>query len=169
MKYFLSVIFLGLLFLNDSEAQKLNEYTAANKITYMIGDTLTLGVGSSCDGFFTSINSSIGTTLLMNIAVEQDYDPRLPSGFEGSMVQILKIRKQDNKILFTFSTEDLGNFVVDIEAAIKTCEVAYCQTEGFLTQQQFEKLVLLYHACSSGTITSNKFDELRFEMINGVP
>lgn len=167
MKHFCIVLFFLFILPQSSTAQKLNEYQASNGINYLVGDTITLGVGSACDGFFRDINSSIVLTKLMSFVEEEGYDPRLPSGYEGSKVEIIKIRQSEGKTYLVFTSDDLGNFLIDIEAAIKSCEVAYCQQEGFLTQQQFEKLVLLYQACQNGTIGNEKFEELRREMIGG--
>lgn len=165
MKKIVSILFISLFFLNGAVAQKLNEYKASNGITYLIGDTVTLGVGSACDGFFSNIYSSVALTRLMAFVEEQGYDPRLPSDYEGSKVVVLKIRLVDEKIYLTFTSDDLGNFVIDIEAAIKSCEVAYCQPDGFLSQQQFEKLVLLYQACLNQKVSTERFQQLRKEML----
>ncbi len=154
-----------LFFLETSVAQKAPEYTASNGITYMEGDTVTLGVGSSCGGAFNYVYTGVATTILMSLSEMEGYDARLPAGFEGSKVVIRKIKKTGEKTLLTFVDNELGGYVIDIEAAIKSCEVAFCQPNDFLTQQQFEKLILLYQACLNQEISPEKFEVLRGEMI----
>lgn len=166
MKKLFLLIFFYLLLLNAGFAQKLNAYKASNGITYEIGDTVALGVGSSCDGNFEYINAAVSTTILMALAETEDYESRLASGYEGSHVVIRKLKLSNNNYYFTFLTQEEGIFVVDIEAAISNCELAYCQPDGFLSQQQFEKLILLYQACQNNNISHEKFVVLRKEMVS---
>lgn len=154
-----------LLFLEASVAQKVLEYTASNGITYMEGDTVTIGVGSSCGGAFNYIYSGVATTILMSLSEMEGYDARLPAGFEGSKVVIRKIKKNGDKTIFTFVDNELGGYVIDIEEAIKFCEIAFCQGNDYLSQQQFEKLILLYQACLNQEISPERFTQLRSEML----
>jgi len=165
MKSIFSISLLLLLFMKVSVAQKIPEYTASNGILYLEGDTITLGVGSSCGGAFNFVYSGVATTILMSLSEMEDYDPRLPAGSEGIKVVIRKIKISGEKTILTFVDDELGGYVIDIEAAIKSCEVAFCQPNDFLSQQQFEKLILLNQACWNQEISVEKFDELRGEMI----
>lgn len=166
MKSIISISLFILLFLDASVAQKVPEYTASNGITYVEGDTVTIGVGSSCEGAFNYIYSGVATTILMSLSEMDGYDARLPAGFEGSKVVIRKIKKTGEKTILTFVDNELGGYVIDIEEAIKSCEIAFCQPNDFLTQQQFEKLILLYQACLNQEISPERFTQLRIEMLS---
>ncbi len=147
------------------QAQKLDEYKASNGITYLAGDTVTLGVGSSCGGSFNYVYSGVATTILMSLSEMEGYDGRLTAGSEGLKVIIRKIKMNGDKVLLTFVDDELGGYVIEIEPAIKSCEVAFCQANDFISQQQFEKLILLNEACLNQEISVEKFEELRREMI----
>lgn len=146
-------------------AQKLTSYTASNGMTYNVGDTLVLGVGSAPDGYFNFVYSGMALTIFGSLAIESDYDVRLPDYFHGSPQAIKKIKQREKDVLFLFETDGWGGFVIDIEKAIAACEVSYCRPNGFLTQEEFEKLVLLYRAAVSGDISSERFEELRLELM----
>lgn len=152
-------------------SQKLTTYTASNGMTYNVGDTIVLGVGSAPDGNFNHIYSGMVLTIFGSLAVESDYDVRLPEYFHGSPQEIKKIRQREKDVLFLFDTDGWGGFVIDIEKAIASCEVSYCRPHGFLTQEEFEKLVLLYRAVLNEDISTERFEELRMELMetNAVP
>ena len=147
-------------------AQKLSSYTTTNGLLIAPGDTLVLGVGSAPDGFFNYIYSGVAMTIFSSLADENEVDFRLPDYFNGAPVEIKRIRKKDDLVLLYFDTDGWGTFIIDIEEAIRVCEVAWCRPEGYLSQQEYEKLVLLYRAVKDGTITTERFEELRDEMIH---
>ena len=146
-------------------SQKLTTYTSSNGMVFSVGDTLVLGVGSAPDGNFNYIYSGMMLTIFGSLAAENDFDTRLPEYFHGSPQQIKKIRQHEKDVLFMFDTEGWGSFVIDIEKAIASCEVSYCRPDGFLTQEEFEKMVLLYRAVLNEEISTEKFEVLRNEMI----
>ncbi len=146
-------------------SQKLDTYTSSNGMEFNIGDTVTLGVGSSPNGNFNHIYSGIARTVFASMAEEADYDPRLPEFFHGAPVVIKKIKMSDNEAFFMFDTDGWGGYVIDIEKAIKACEVAYCRPTGFLSQQEYEKLILLYQAVLDEKISAEKFEKLRAELL----
>lgn len=146
-------------------AQKVNNVVSSNGYSYGVGDTITLGVGSSPDGNFNYIYTSIATTALGALAIDPEYDIRLPEFFHGATVVIEKIRIRDADTLLFFDTDGWGGFAIDLEKAIQVCEVSFCRDNGFLTQEEFEKLILLYRAVLDSTISAQKFHELRREML----
>ena len=146
-------------------SQKAESYTASNGMVYTVGDTVTLGVGSEPDGKFRHIYSGMARTIFATLAEEADYDVRLPEFFQGAPIVIKKIKANEKETLFVFDTDGWGGFVIDIEKATSVCEVAYCRPEGFLTQQEFEKLVRMYQAVLNGDITTEKFEALRMELV----
>jgi len=153
------------LFFSYASAQKKNSYVASNGIEFSVGDTVVLGVGSAPDVYFNSIYSGMALTIFASLADDVEYDFRLPEYFQGAPIVIKKIRQRDNGTLLLFDTEGWGGFVIDIEAAIAVCEVSYCRPHGFLTQEEFEKLVLLYRAALNNEISVERFEELRSEML----
>lgn len=156
-----------------ASAQKLESYTTSNNLLIKPGDTLVLGVGSAPDGYFNYIYSGLAATIFAAMAEEYDQDLRLPDFFQGAPVVVKRIRSAKNSrkdqgkptVYLYFDTDGWGSFMVDVEEAIKVCEIAWCRPEGFLSQQEFEKLILLYRSVKDGTITVDKFEELRNEMI----
>ena len=146
-------------------SQRSSVYEASNGITYSVGDSIVLGVGSSPDGFFNHIYSSLARTIFGSLAAEYDQDLRLPEYFHGAPIVIKKIRIRESEALFNFDTDGWGVFVIDVEKAIAACEISYCRPHGFLKQQEFEKLILLFRAFQQGDISSEKFWMLRNEMI----
>lgn len=160
----LSVI-LGLTISGATYSQKLDTYTSLNGFNFTVGDTLMLGVGSASDGRFKYIYESVARTIFATLADEYDYDFRLPDYFHGAPVVIKKIKSKNDETLFYFDTDGWGAFVIDIEKAIAACEVAYCRPYGFLSQEEFEKLILLYRAVLDNKINEERFWELRNEML----
>jgi hypothetical protein len=161
---FTTILCLSLTYTTYS--QKAETYTASNGMIYTVGDTITLGVGSEPDGKFRHIYSGMARTIFATLAEEADYDVRLPEFFQGAPVVIRKIKANDKETLFVFDTDGWGGFVIDIEKATSVCEVAYCRPQGFLTQQEFEKLVRMYQAVLNGDITPEKFEALRTELVS---
>ena len=163
----LRTLFVSLLFTFSfpASAQKLESYTTSNGLLIKPGDTLVLGVGSAPDGFFNYIYSGVAMTIFSSLADENEVDFRLPDYFNGAPVEITRIRKKDDLILLYFNTDGWGTFIIDIEEAIKVCEAAWCRPEGYLSQQEYEKLVLLYRAVKDGSLTVERFEQLRREML----
>lgn len=159
-----TILYLSLTY--TSYSQKAESYTASNGMVYTVGDTITLGVGSEPDGKFRHIYSGMARTIFATLAEEADYDVRLPEFFQGAPVVIKKIKTNEKETLFIFDTDGWGGFVIDIEKATSVCEVAYCRPEGFLSQQEFEKLVRMYQAVLNGDITTEKFETLRKELLS---
>lgn len=156
---------LILLFSFEANAQKLKEYTTSNGLLIQPGDTVVLGVGSSPDGYFYHIYSVIAETIFASLADETETDFRLPEFFNGAPVVIKKIKDRKGVVSALFDTDGWGAFMIDIEDAIRSCEIAWCRPDGFLSQEEYEKLVLLYRSVLDETITVEKFNALRSEML----
>lgn len=163
----LRTLFVSLIFAFSvsASAQKLSSYTTSNGLVINPGDTLVLGVGSAPDGFFNYIYSGVAMTIFSSLSEENEVDFRLPDYFNGAPVEIARIRKREEQTLVYFNTDGWGTFIIDIEEAIKVCEVAWCRPEGYLSQEEYEKLVLLYRAVKDGSITVERFEQLRREML----
>lgn len=149
-----------------TSAQKLKSVTASNGYLIEEGDTVMLGVGSATDGFFNYVYSSSANSVVAAFVDEDEYDFRLPEFFQGAPVVIYKIKVRNNDTLLYFETESWGDQVINLEQAIDHCEIAFCRPDGFLSQEIFEKLILLYRAVQNEEITEERFWELRGEMLN---
>ncbi|MBK7970680.1 MAG: hypothetical protein IPK08_18120 [Bacteroidetes bacterium] len=64
-----------------------------------------------------------------------------------------------------FIIEEIGGYLIEIENAIQSCELAFCRPDGYLTQQEFEKLILINDAVTEGRISPEKRIELRNELL----
>ena len=147
------------------EAQKLKSVMASNGFVIEEGDTVMLGVGSAPDGFFNFIYSSSANSVLTALVDEGEYDYRLPEFFQGAPAVIYKIKVKNNDTLLYFETESWGDQIIELEKAIDNCEIAYCKTNRFLTQEEFEKLILLYRAVQNDELKEDRFLELRQELL----
>jgi hypothetical protein len=170
MKYLpCSCLFILLLFCSFTSAgQKKETYTAKNGFTFTVGDTITLGVGSDPDGAFQYIYSGLAKTIFATLSEEEGYDPRLPEYYAGAKLVSHKIKVQDSETILVVRTEEYGNYNVAVEKAISSCEIAYCRPGGYLSQEEFEKLVLIYRAFLAGEISEERFHILRDELTGGV-
>jgi len=146
-------------------AQKLESYTTTSGWEIRVGDTLSLGVGSLPDGRYDFIYSGLAVTIFETLAAEQGFDPALQPGSEGALVVVSKIRKKGDQVMAYFIIDEMGGYLIEIENAIQSCELAFCRPDGYLTQQEFEKLILINDAVTEGRITPEKRIELRNELL----
>lgn len=161
----LIILLVALLFSATCSAQKLDSYTTKAGWEIKPGDTLSLGVGSLPDGRYDFIYSGLAVTIFETLAAEEGFDPALQPGSEGALVVVSKIRKKGDQVMAYFIIEEMGGYLIEIENAIQSCELAFCRPEGYLTQQEFEKLILINDAAADGRITPEKRIELRKELL----
>lgn len=147
------------------KAQQLERYQASNGLILLPGDTMSIGVGSADNGNFQYVYTGVALTILGNLVIEEGFDPFLQGSFAGEPVVIKKLRKKDDTVFAYFTLPDIGMYMVDVESAISTCELSYCRPNGYLSQQEFEKLIMINNAAIEGRITPEKRVELRNEMM----
>ena len=157
--------FMLLLNLQEVRAQSLERYQTQNGLLLSPDDTLSIGVGSGENGNFQYIYTGLALTILGNLVIEEGFDPFLQGSYAGEPVVIKKLRKKDDTIFAYFTLPEIGMYMVDIESAISTCELSYCRPDGYLSQEEFEKLILINNAALDGRITSEKRNDLRIEML----
>ena len=97
-------------------------YTASNGVTYNVGDTLTIGVGSNPDGSFKFVEMSGAKALLM---YDQNSSGSLSggknlTGLRFAIKKIKAIKYMGNTITVLYLER---NFAVQIENALKVGEV----------------------------------------------
>ncbi|MBK6640840.1 MAG: hypothetical protein IPG39_06140 [Bacteroidetes bacterium] len=161
----LTLLLVAPLFSATCFAQKLDSYTTNAGWEIKPGDTLSLGVGSLPDGRYDFIYSGLAVTIFETLAAEQGFDPALQPGSEGALVVVSKIRKKGDQVMAYFIIDEMGGYLIEIENAIQSCELAFCRPDGYLTQQEFEKLILINDAVTEGRISPEKRIELRNELL----
>jgi hypothetical protein len=169
--YYMKNLFLFALFLTiaySTKAQKLTEYTAINGITYKIGDTVHLGMGSSAKGTFMFLQMS-------GWAASLNYDPNagpdqlnIGRGYDNTAVIVKKITaskiKGIIKYSFTVGGGNITNYVLYIDDAIQVCEVVPCQQSGPptpTTEPDDDKVTRLKKwkaLLDDGTITQDEYE-----------
>ncbi len=97
----------------------MKRYKASNGVTYKVGDTISMRDASGINGKYTSF-SYIGTG---NIVVGM-FDL---SGVELPIINIVK--HKDDDVIYLLPDTDYG-FRIDIETAIKTCEISPCVADN---------------------------------------
>ena len=98
------------------------EYTASNEITYHVGDTITLGMGSNPDGSFKYVQMSGAKALLMydqNSSTSLNA-PRDLAGLRFVIKKIKVVKYMGNRIPMFYLER---NFALTVENAIKSGEL----------------------------------------------
>ena len=119
------VLFVFTFSLIVNAQEKIEEYTASNKITYKVGDNVALGRGSGNNGTFVYLRIA-GWAMGGNM--------QIGSAYAGLNVNIKKIKKFKykglDKVMFTVGGGNITNYSLDIEEAIGSCEVKDCIKQG---------------------------------------
>lgn len=162
----ITFLIIAILTLNLAQAQKkiekLEEFTASNGITYKIGDEVKLGRGSDTNGKFVYVN--IGGWAISTNPEEN----RLGAANAGLLVTIKKINKYNHKrykgVYFTVGGGNITNYTLDIENAIKTCEVENCTKEVQKvevvgnTSDKYDQLKKIKKLLDDGVLTQEEYD-----------
>jgi hypothetical protein len=162
----ITFLIIAILTLNLSHAQKkrekLSEFTASNGITYKIGDEIKLGRGSDTNGKFVYVNIG-GWAISSN-----PEDNQLGAANAGLIVTVKKINKYNYKrykgIYFTVGGGNITNYTLDIENAIKTCEVENCTEEVQKvevignTSDKYDQLKKIKKLLDDGILTQEEYD-----------
>lgn len=154
----------------QNKVEKLNEYTASNGITYKIGDEIRLGRGSDTNGRFVYVNMAgwLAAASATNDANYNANQNRLGAVNAGLIVTVKKIKKYNSKrykgVFFTIGGGNITNYSLDIENAIKTCEVENCTKEVQKvkvvgnTTDKYDQLKKLKELLDSGVLTQVEYD-----------
>lgn len=161
---FKHLIFCSLLLFTSliySQFEKLEEFTASNGVTYKIGDEITLNRGSDNNGKFVYVTiGGIGWST-------NPEENRLTAYSAGLIVTIKKIKKYNKRrfkgVIFTVGAGDLTNYLIDIENAIKSCEIVDCKKDkGEVamaeTLSKFDKLKELKSLLDEGILTEEEYN-----------
>lgn len=163
MKKIILLLLLAISFSGNAQ-EKLNEYTASNKITYKEGDMITLGRGSGLQGTFVYLKiagwMAGGTT-------------QIGSAYSGLNVEIKKIKKFKfkgaEKTVFTVGGGNITNYSLEIEEAIASCEIKDCINQNTTTigeADKYDKLKKLKVLFDDGTLTKEEYDVEKKKLLN---
>lgn len=169
----ITFLIIAFLTLNLSQAQdkteKLSEFTASNGIPYKIGDEVKLGQGSDTNGKFVYVNIE-GWAISTN-----PEDNRLGAANSGLIVTIKKIIKYNRKrfkgIYSTVGGGNIANYILDIENAIKTCEVEDCTKEVQQvevvgnTYDKYDQLKKIKSLLDDGILTQEEYDTEKMKIL----
>lgn len=154
-----------------ASSQKLKEYKASNGITYHIGDTVKIGMGSTADGNFKYIQ-----------VTPPPFFPPRPNGngmtarkdFSMSTAVIRKIKTASqitgsDKVVFTVKTGGIGTYDVWIAEAISACEVTPCASStgnvAAAGSSVADEILKLKKLLDSGAITQAEYNAQKKKLL----
>ncbi|MDB5140905.1 MAG: hypothetical protein JWR12_2821 [Mucilaginibacter sp.] len=156
-------------------AQKLTAYKAINGITYHIGDTVRLGLGSSSGGVFLYLQMG-GWGAAMSYDSNAGPDQlNIGRGYANTAVIVKKIKVGKisgiAKYWFVVGGGNLTNYNLMIDDAIQVCEVIPCQPNSPVVIQQasddnLDKLKKLKALLDTNAITQAEYDEQKKKLLN---
>jgi hypothetical protein len=169
-------LFCLFAFAISTKAQKITQYTAINGITYRIGDTVRLGIGSSPNGSFLYLQMGGWGAALSYDADKGSNQLNIGRGYANTAVAIKKIKsgriKGVEKYWFIVGGGNITNYNLTIDDAIQACEVVPCMRDAPTTtvvqqsDDQFDKLKKLKGLLDSGAITQSEYDEQKKKLLN---
>jgi hypothetical protein len=147
--------------------EELTRYTASNGLVIAEGDSVTIGVGSRPGGWYQHILMSSLISPLRDTYIEYcRINFPLAAGQEGATVPVKKIRQANGMVYLFVPLGGSTPFIIEVEDAIKTCELAFCRPDGYLTQEEFSKLILMNQAVADSVLTEERYYELRKDFMD---
>jgi hypothetical protein len=159
-----------------AKAQKLTSYTAINGVTYKIGDTVHLGMGSSPSGTFLYLQMGGWSAALSYDASAGPNQLNIGRGYANTAVIVKKIKtdkiKGIIKYWFTVGGGNISNYNLDIDDAIQVCEVLPCQASGPAPptmepdDNKVARLKKWKALLDDGTITQDEYDAQKKKILD---
>lgn len=158
-----------------SKAQK--EYKASNGVTYHVGDTLRLGLGSKADGSFLYIEDKGplgGLGAFGNLGPGRNQPARsLPKDYANVGAVIKSITKSSangvQKYIFSVNPGGPMRYTVYIDDAIAACEVKPCKSDASAsaatTGSVADEIKKLKALLDSGAITKSEYDAQKKKLL----
>lgn len=167
----ITFLIIVILTINSVQAQKkitkLKEYTASNGITYKVGDEFKLGQGSDTNGKFVYANIG-GWAISTNAEAN-----RLGAANAGLIVKVKKIKKYNYKrykgVYFTVGGGNITNYIIDIENAIKSCEIEICNDKKETSKpklNKYDNIAKLKKLLDDGALTQEEYDTEKKKILN---
>jgi hypothetical protein len=161
MKNILILLFICSATLN---AQKLKEYTASNGITYKKGGFVEMAQGSLADGNY----QYMWITSILNKGGK--ISSRAYNGIKLKIKKIKRFKDDNNEKVLFLVKGNLGNYSLDIENAVKSCEVKDCNKEASQNtskESKYDKLKKLKELLDSGVLTKEEFEIEKKKILEG--
>ncbi|WP_313029491.1 SHOCT domain-containing protein [Soonwooa sp.] len=183
MKKILTVLSIVSVVLVSAQRDKLENYTAVNKITYKIGDTITLGKGSAPNGDFNYLQQGgFGNTIAMiggsDMGVmsgskdKGSYSSGIGRKYSGMNVIIKKIkvekdRRGGSKVFFVVGGGNITNYNLFIDDAATSCEIKDCVKETMdvnivnaaPAESKYDKLKKIKELKDEGILSEDEFQK----------
>jgi len=145
-------------------------YTASNGITYHVGDTIKLGLGSNPNGEFRFLQiSGWGGILMSSQGGEKRGDYNIGKGYAYSNIIIKKIKfykvKGAQKVYFTVGGGNITNYSLAIEEAIATCEIDQCHKKSETQFSIADELLKMQKLLNDGLITKEEFEAFKKKLL----
>lgn len=143
-----------------------NEYKASNGVTYHVKDTVKLGRGSNPNGSFNYLQ--LGG---WSAALSGGYS-NIGKGYANTAVVIKSIKKNKVKgveaIYFVVGGGNISNYMLQIEAAIQTCEVIPCASNDtpVAAEDNLDKLKKLKALLDAGAINQDEYDTQKKKILD---
>ena len=162
MKKLISVIYC-LLISYISFAQPLTEYKASNGITYHIGDTIKLGMGSAPNGNFRYLQmGGMFNTLAASNVDNNSIASWVGKNYAGLNVILKKIKQNKLKgatsTYFVVGGGNITNYNLYIEEALKTGEV---KSAGYTSDEALSELKKAKDKLDLGLINQAQYDSTK--------
>lgn len=147
-------------------------YTASNGITYNVGDLIELGRGSNSDGSFVHLRLS-GWAL----ALDPKQNTSIGAVYTGQKVKIKSIMYEKSKRLgyekvwMMVGGGNITNYSIDLESAIKSCEVVPCNDVSKVqvvnnNTSTADEIKKLYELKKEGVLTEEEFKQQKDKLLS---
>jgi hypothetical protein len=158
MKKFLTLALLLCMTITVYAQKRLEEYTASNGVTYKVGDQIKMGLGSDPSGKYNYL--TVGG---WGVSLDRE-ENKLPS-IPGLVVTIKKIKEYDTRaykgVSFTVGGGNITNYVLDIEGAIRACELEECDKNSgtnTTSSDKYDKLKKLKTLYDEGVLSEEEYE-----------
>jgi len=170
------IIIAALLFVPFLSNAQVKEYKASNGVTYRVGDTLRLGLGSNADGSFLYVEDkgllgSLGP--FGNMGPGRNQPVRSLSkdyANVGAIIKSINKTSVNGVQKYTFSVNPGGpmRYNVYVDDAIATCEVKPCKNNGpaATTGSVADEIKKLKALMDSGAITKSEYEAQKKKLLS---
>jgi hypothetical protein len=154
--------------------KRLSQYTAANGLTYHVGDTVKLAQGSATDGSFRYVQYGGWEVFFQSGHSSDAHNVERTFAGYGAVIKKIHTFKAHGIVKAVFAV-DIGagsNFDLWIDQAITSCEVVNCAPAGNQLvgrghdEDNLDKLKKLKALLDSGAITQEEYNAQKKKLLN---